>query len=844
MYSPRRRLVQGNLRQKLLLYGLIGIIGCMLAGFILTLGIFAWYSKDLPSPGKLSQSTASSTVFYDRDGKVIYEMYKDRNRVPVEIKDISLNLRRGTIAVEDKDFYKHSGISEKGILRAFLLRGSQGGSTITQQLIKNTLLDAQRTLPRKIKEVILAIEVERRYTKDQILEMYLNEAPYGGSFWGVESAARGYFGKHAKELNLVESAFLSGLPQSPSYYSPFIGKTTAWKGRTKDVLRRMREDGYITKAQEMKAVADVEKLKFNKAQFAITAPHFVFYIRDELEKEFGPKVLEQGLKVKTTLSLEVQQFAEKAVNEEIENLKDYDVGNGAAVILDSQTGEILAMVGSYDYNNEEYGKFNAALGSRQPGSSIKPITYALAFEKGYTPATVLMDVKTVFPNQGDKDYIPVNYDGKFRGPIQLRFALANSYNIPAVKLLAMVGVRDFLAKAEEFGLKGFSPTIENMNRYGLAITLGGGESTLLDMTSAFAVFARGGVRKDVSAISEVVDYNGKVIFKSVKPREKRVVSPEVSYLVSHILSDNVARTDAFGPNSYLRIPGKTVAVKTGTTDDKRDNWAIGYTKAVSVGVWVGNNDNTPMNPRIASGITGASPIWHTIMSELMKKYKDGIIDRPEKIKEVEIDSYLGGLPRDGATNKRKELFTEGAEPKDISLFYKKLRISKANGKLANEVEVRQGQYDNKEYIYFTENDPISSDGKNRWQEGIDSWMREQNNSNFPPTETSDASSDNIAVSITSPGDKTTVTSNTFDIKAKIGSLAEVTKTEIFINGNKIKELDGNREDLAESVNLSDGVYEIKVIVRNEKDKTSDSVVKIGVNKPWDVTPTPPSPTSP
>lgn len=848
MYLPRRtRLQKQYLRQKILTYGLLGAIGLILVGFIFSLGVFAWYAKDLPSPGKLSQTSGSSTVFYDRDGKVIYEMYKDQNRVPVDFKDIADPLKKGTIAIEDKNFYEHKGISETGILRAIVStltgKGVQGGSTITQQLIKNVLLTSERTYSRKIKEMILAIEVERRYTKDQILEMYLNGAPYGGSYWGVQSAARAYFGKQAKDLNLLESAILAGLPQSPSYYSPFIGSDDAWRGRTQDVLQRMREEGYITKEIEKRALQDLKSYKFSTPQPNITAPHFVFYIKEQLEKEFGEKVMEEGLKIKTTLSLDVQLAAEKIVRDEIKSLKESNVGNGAAVVLDSKSGDILAMVGSYDYSNEKYGKFNAALGLRQPGSAIKPITYALALEKGYTPSTVLVDVSTVFPNQGDKDYEPVNYDGKFRGPMQLRFSLGNSLNVTSVKLLAMVGIRDFLAKAEDMGLKTFSPTTENMDKYGLAITLGGGETTLLDMTSAFSVFARGGIKKDLRSIIEVEDFKGRKIFKSEKPREKRVFSPEVSYLVSHILSDNYARVDAFGPSSYLNIGGKTVAVKTGTTNDKRDNWAIGFTKDITVGVWVGNNDNSAMNQNIASGITGASPIWHNLMAGLLKKrYSDGIMDKPSKIKSVLIDALAGGLPKDGMPT-RTELFIEGTEPKEVSRAYKKLKISKTTGKLANDVEIKQGNYEEKEFIVFTENDPISSDGKNRWQEAINAWASGQSDGRYKaPTETSDASSDQLIVSIKSPGDKATVNSNNVEIWAKIASVTSIKKVEVYINNDKKREFDGDVDEITEMFVLSDGIYELKIVAINDKDKAGESVIKFGVNKAWDVVTVTPSPT--
>lgn len=847
--SKRNEFRQNQLKQWIAKRLILFLLGFFALSFLFAFIIFAWYARDLPSPGKLSQVTGNSTVFYDRDGKILFDMYKDKNRMPVPISDVSKYLKDATVAIEDKTFYKHKGISETGIIRSLLsivFRGRlEGGSTITQQLIKNVLLDSSRRISRKIKELILAFEVERKYSKDQILEMYLNEAPYGGNFWGVGSAAKGYFDKEPKNLNLVESAILAGLPQSPTYYSPFIGKNDAWRTRAKDVLRRMREDGYIKRDEEKAALKKLEAIKFTSPNLAISAPHFVFYVKDLIEEEYSSKLVEQGIKVKTTLSLEVQTKVEKIVKEEIAKIKNLNVGNGAVVVLDSQTGDILAMVGSYDYNNNDYGKFNASLGLRQPGSAIKPITYTVAFEKGYTPATLVMDLRTVFPKQGETDYIPENYDAKFRGPMQLRFALGNSENIPAVKLVAMIGVKDLLQKASDMGLTSLAPTEANLRRFGLAVTLGGGETTLVDLTSAFSVFASGGTKKDVNSFSEISDYKGKTLYRQVKNKQQRVVSAEVSYLISHILSDNNARIEAFGPNSYLNVPGKTVAVKTGTTNDKRDNWAIGFTKSVTVGVWVGNNDNSPMNPKIASGTTGASPIWYRIMNELLKKYSDGIMDKPGNVKAAAIDSYLGGLPHE-AVSTRSEYFVEGTEPKDLSPFYKKLKISKSTGKLANDVEIKSGNYEEKEFIVITENDPVSTDGKNRWQEAINEWAKSQGDQKYhPPTEVSDSSADSILVSVKSPGDKTTVTSNNVEVKVKIVSISPVKNAKIYINGSEVKNYDGNTKEIIETFDLSDGTYEIRALAVNDKDKTGDSIVKIGVNKPWDESPTPsqtPTPT--
>lgn len=841
MYISRRkrftfRFNKEHIRQ----YIIFGLVGLFAFCLLLTFGLFAWYAKDLPAPGKLSQVSENSTIFYDRDGKVLFEMFKDKNRLPVAFKDISPYLKQATISIEDKNFYQHGGISQTGILRAGLNllthgRIEGGGSTITQQLIKTVLLDSRQTFSRKIKEIILAVSVEGKYTKDQILEMYLNEIPYGGSFVGIGSAAKGYFNKDPKDLTIVESAILAGLPQSPSYYSPFIGQKDAWKSRAKDVLRRLREDGHITVKQEQDAVKQLDSVKFSSSKMSINAPHFVFYVKDQIEKEYGPKILDQGLKIKTTLSLDTQNAVEGIVKDEITKIKDdYKVGNGAAVILDSQTNEILAMVGSYDYTDKDYGAFNAALGSRQPGSSVKPITYATAFEKGYTPATMVMDVKTVFATKGQPDYVPVNYDGKFHGPVQLRFALGNSFNIPAVKLLGMIGIRDFMQKAYDMGLSSLAPTQENMNKFGLSITLGGGEVTLLDMTSAFSVFARGGVQKETQSILEITDHDNKVIYKAKPARETKVLSPEIAFLISHILSDNNAREAEFGLNSYLHIPGKTVAVKSGTTDDKRDNWAIGFTKGITVGVWVGNNDNSKMNPRISSGSTGASPIWYKAMIQLLKKYPDGIIDKPDKVKAVTIDSYLGGLPRDGAST-RSEYFIDGTEPKDVSPFYKKVKISKSNGKLANDIEIKSGNYDEKDCYVVQESDPISTDGKNRWQEGIDAWRGEQSDDKWKcPTDVSDNRSDDVIVSIKSPSDKTTVNGSDINVKVKITTLNPLKNVKIFLNNNEVKNYDEDKREIDETFHSqSDGVYELKVRATNNKDKQGESTIKFGLNKPWD-----------
>ncbi len=812
-------------------------------GYIGALGLFAWYGRDLPQPGKLAESRGNSTIFYDRNDKVIYEMYDDKNRVPVGIDKMSKYLQNATVAIEDKRFYEHKGISEYGILRAAianLFGNSQGGSTITQQLIKNALLTSERSLPRKIKEAILAYQVEKKYTKKEILEMYLNDAPYGGTFYGVGSASMGYFGKNSEDLSLTESAILAGLPQNPPRFSPFIGEKDAWKGRSKDVLRRMREDDYITRDEEKAALAKLDTVKFAKPKANFNAPHFIFYITNEIEKQFGAGIVDQGIKVKTTLDLDLQKKAEEIVKSEIEGLEKLKVGNGALVAITPDTGEIIAYVGSYDYNDEKYGKFDVvSQGNRQPGSALKPIEYATAFNKGYTASTIIMDTKTVFPNQGDEDYTPENYDLKYRGPMQIRFALGNSLNVPAVKMLAMIGLRDFLQQAYDMGLTSMEPTQDTINNLGLSASLGGGETKLLDLTSAYGVFANGGKKVDVSGILEITDFRGKKIYKKKEAKGREVLSPEISFIISHILSDNNARFDTFGANSYLNVPGKTVAVKTGTTNDKRDNWAVGYTKSIVLGVWVGNNDNSTMNQQIASGATGASPIWYNFIRELLnKKFADGIMEKPDKVKALTVDAFLGGLPRDGQPT-RSEYYVEGTEPTETSPFYKRLKISKSNGKIANEVEVKEGKYDEKDCIVITEIDPISGDGKNRWQEAINEWAKGQSDDKYHcSNETSDGSIEDIVVSIKNPAGETTVNSNDVEVKAKVTSVSPIKRVRIWINGEEKKTIDNNEDDVFEKFNLPDGIYELKVQAWNEKDKSGESTIKFGVNKPWDSTPTP------
>lgn len=687
-------------------YALIALVG----GIILMVIMFFWFSRDLPEPGKLIEAqTENSTRIYDRNDIPLYSVYEDVNRTYVKLDEIPKDLQQATIAIEDKNFYKNKGFSITGYVRGLIIdpifrRRVTGGSTITQQLVKNVLLTSERSLPRKVKELVLSIQVDKRYSKEEILEMYLNDVPYGGTAIGVEAASETYFGKKVKEINLAQSALLAGLPQSPSSYSPFSGNDY-YIGRSQQVLKSMREQGYINKNEEKKALEEIKKMKFTQREStSMKAPHFVIYVKQILSSQFGEAAVESGgLQVKTTLDYELQKKSEDIVKEEIEKLKGYRVGNGAAVVSDPKTGEVLAMVGSKDYFDVEGdGNFNVALANRQPGSSLKPVVYAAAFEKGYTPSTMLMDVKTDFPNGSGGLYSPVNYDGKFRGPVQVRFALGNSLNIPAVKMLAKVGLEDVMKKGYEMGLDNWEPTASNMQNVGLSLVLGGREVSLMDEITAYSVLANRGIKLEPITILEVKDNNGKVLFKHKEKKGQKVLSEEIAFLISHILLDNNARSDAFGANSALNM--SEVAVKTGTTDEKRDNWTIGYTPTVVVGVWVGNNDNSPMNPAISSGVTGASPIWRRIMLDALEIRNNEEFKKPDGVIAVQVDTLGGGMPTSGKPT-RSEYFVKGTEPTSESVIYKKK--------------------DDKIYIWLRETDPVSTDGKNLWQEGIDKWI-EQN----------------------------------------------------------------------------------------------------------------------
>jgi penicillin-binding protein 1C len=647
----------------------------VLASILLTMGIlstsyglYLYVFDGLPAVEELTaQQPAVTTKILDRNGKVLFSIYKDENRTIIPLSQVPTSMVQATIAIEDKEFFSHHGFSLRGIIRAFRsnLKGEtvQGGSTITQQLVKNRLLSPERTLRRKIREVLLAVLVDGSYSKEEILEMYFNQVAYGGSTYGVEEASQRYFGKPARQLSLAESALLAGLPAAPSAYSPYGPTPELAFDRQSEVLRRMVEDGYITQADADQAKQ--QPIEFRPDRVDIKAPHFVMYVKKILAERFGEEaVSEGGLVVRTTLDLDLHTETQKIVTDEVDSLARLRITNGAALITNPKTGEVLSMVGSKDYFDFAHdGQVNVTLRPRQPGSSIKPLTYALAFEKGKSPSTTIEDNPISFQLPGTKPYAPKNYDNRFHGTVTLRQALGSSYNIPAVKLAAELGIPQVIDKGEQMGIS----TWLDRSRFGLSLTLGGGEVLMIDMNKLYGTFANQGYTVPIEPLLEVTNFKGDVLYRNdcaldgFGCAKRKTLDTRVAYQITDVLKDNGARTPAFGPRSLLVIPNQEVAVKTGTTNSLRDNWTIGYTSDRVVAVWVGNNDNTPMS-YVASGVTGASPIWNKITRFILDENAPHHFGAPEGLVKVQICARTGTLPCRGCPVLKDEYFVPGTEP--------------------------------------------------------------------------------------------------------------------------------------------------------------------------------------
>lgn len=633
--------------------------------FILGTGIIMIWLSSLKIPDFSSfddRKIQNSIKIYDRTGEILlYDIHGNTKRTDIPSEAMGVNIKNATVAIEDSEFYNHSGVRIKSTFRAVLsnLFGfgiGGGGSTITQQLVKNTLLTSSSgygRYVRKIKEWVLAVKIDKTMSKEKILEHYLNEAPYGGPIYGIEEASKTYFNKKAEDLTLGEAAYLAAIPQSPTALSPYGRNKDRLETRKNLVLARMLELNFITAEEHEKAKNEIVTFVPQNTS-GIKAPHFVFFIRDYLTQKYGSEMVEKGgLKIITTLNYELQEKGEQIVKEgAIKNEKDWDGENASLVAIDPKTGQILTMIGSRDYFDKEIdGNFNVATASRQPGSSFKPFIYATAFNKGFTPTTVLFDLPTEFqttcdaygkalPGRNQKDcYMPDNYDGKFRGPMTLRDALAQSINLVAVKLFYLAGLPSSLKTAEDMGIS----TLGDIGRYGLTLVIGGGEVKLLDMTSAYGVFANDGIRSPYTGILKIEDLSGKVL-EEFTPRDREVLPKNTALTISDILSDEKARIPTFGSHSALYVGGREVAAKTGTTNSNRDAWTIGYTPSIAVGVWAGNNDNTPMKK---GGSAVAGPIWNKFISEALKEFPNEKFEEPnldidiQTVKPVLRGSWMG-----------------------------------------------------------------------------------------------------------------------------------------------------------------------------------------------------------
>ena len=798
--------------KKLIILGIIAFF--IIAG----LGIIWISTFSLPDLDNFEErQIIQSTKIYDRTGDVVlFDVHGEVTRTVVPLDQISDYVKWATISIEDSNFYNHNGIEPKAILRAIFVNlkdgnlfGGQGGSTITQQVIKNALLTSDKKISRKVKEWVLAPRLEKIMTKDEILSVYLNEVPYGGTVYGVQEASRRFFSKDAKDLTLVESAYLAALPQAPTYYSPYGNNREQLDARKNRVLEEMKNNGFITEDEYKNA--KTEEITFQKPEnFGIKAPHFVMYIRELLEEKYGVEAVEKGgLKVVTTLDWSIQEKGEEIVKKHaLENSAKFDAENASIVAIDPNNGQILAMIGSRDYFDEEIdGNFNIATAERQPGSSFKPFVYAEAFNKGYRPETVVFDLSTEFStscSSGGNCYRPVNYDNVFRGPMTLRDALAQSVNIPAVKILYLAGLRDSLDLAKKMGVG----TLKGVDQYGLTLVLGGGEVRPLDMASAYGVFATGGVKHEQIGILKIEDKEGNVLEEFEEQRGDRVLPEQTAYLISDVLSDNVARTPAFGSNSYLYFGGRDVAAKTGTTNDYRDAWIVGYTPKISVAAWAGNNDNRSMDKKVAGFIV--APMWNEFMQVALDKeeYSGGSFPEPEPI-DPSIKPILAGFWKGGNTTIIDKTTGQTAT-KDTPEENREV-VSNGIGEVHSILH-----YVNKSNpLGASPSNPYSDPQYELWESSVRTWASSYG------IQTSSNQTNNSPFKISNPENSKEYFGDS-ELYVTINTSLELTSGEVFLNGVSIGSLNTSNKSFSFTPNKEGNISNINTLKVTGKDSLGNS----------------------
>lgn len=808
-------------KEKIKKYAILSVVFLMVFSFLFV----AWISRGLPDPNRLmDREIAQSTKIYDRTGEtILYEIHGDEKRTLVKLEDIPDYLKWATISIEDKDYYKHGGFSVWAIFRTavtnVLFGKKAGGSTLTQQFVKNSVLTTEKTYTRKIKELILAYRLEKKFSKDEILQMYFNEIPYGSTAYGVEAASQRYFGKSVKDINIAEAAVLAALPQAPSRYSPYGSNRDLLIERQHYILDLMVKYGYIEKEKAM--VAKELEIKFKEQSNNILAPHFVMYVKEQLSEKYGEKMVEQGgLKIYTTLDLYKQKIAEEVITEKTkDNEEKYQASNAALVSIDPKNGQILTMVGSRDYFNEDIdGQVNIATSLRQPGSSMKPLVYAAAFAKGYTPDTVLYDVVTNFSNNPSEPYEPHNYNNKEQGPISMRKALAGSLNIPAVKTIYLAGIDNVLDIAKELGYTSLS----DRNRFGLSLVLGGGEVELLEHANAFSAFAREGEVSPIMSVLKIEDKDGKVIEEFKETKKKKVLDANVARMVNDILSDNGARAYVFGERNYLTLGDRPVAAKTGTTNDYKDAWTMGYTPSIVTGVWVGNNSSKEMK-RGADGSVVAAPIWHDYMQKILGNTPVEGFKKPEipKTGKAVLDGQIGGD--------------------------RKIKIDMASGLLATEytpesfIEEKIYREDHCILYYVNKDDPKGDAPENPasdpqfelWEKSVQRWAAENNfSTSTPPTEY-----DNVhkpenrpTLNINTPTDRQTIIEPTLSSTVSVSAPKGVGRVEYYIDNNLIYTNTSYPFDLNKNIDfLNNGFHQLKARACDNVDNCSEKTIEININ---------------